>query len=452
MSGRKAKQRRKEKQGFSPVFYVGPVYLKNFQCKDRIIINRGGTRSGKTYSLSQLFINWLFSGQIEEGGKVMERGVLRVVRKYSATIKSTVMADFLEILETTAVDPNNPDGEKLYSRIRHNKVDRFFEYGERRIYFSGIDDPQKARGQKQDILYCNEANELNYADFHQLNFRTTYKVFIDFNPDDEDIWINRELEERRAERKKDVSVFVSTYLDNPFLTDLEVKEIQNLGFVDPELWQVFGKGEYGKITGLVFPQTSIRDIPESAELVGYGVDWGYSKDPLAVIAVWADYRIDEKGEKKIVGVYYDEIVHEKGMLNSDLDVRLEKEGVERSAYFSADNSSPQNIAEMKALRWNFHGATKGKDSILFGISVMKQYPIYITPRSINLQEEFQKYKWKVDRSGNILNEPIDDFNHGIDACRYLMMERMTAGKFAQKYIRPKSVPRGYTSGVRRMTF
>lgn len=410
MKNLQSKQR--QVKGVQPSFSVGPIFLENFRSKKRININRGGTRSGKTYSLMQLFTQWLFTGIIEEGGPIMETGVLRVVRKFSATLESTVMADFSEILDLP-VDPNDPQGEKLYDRVKHNKVKKIFEYQGRKIAFSGIDNQQKARGQKQDILYCNEANELFYQDFHQLNLRTTTKVFIDFNPDDEDIWINQELEIKRSARRGDINVIVSSYLDNPFLSDLEVEEIMDLEFVDPELWQVFGKGEYGKITGLVFPNVEVRDIPKNAVLLGYGEDWGYTNDPTTCTAIWMEEIFVEVLGKRIrkIRLYLDEIIYETGLQNTDFSRKAEALGVDKRAKHVGDSSEPKTIEELQLMGWNIRGAKKGPDSIIFGINVMKQQPFFVTPRSANIQKEVKKYKWQTDKEGKSINKPIDAFNH-----------------------------------------
>ena len=142
------------------------------------------------------------------------------------------------------------------------------------VEFLGADDQQKIRGTKRRILYCNEANELDYnSEFFQLLVRTKDVVIIDFNPDDEDIWINTEIEQKRKLTKRDVLVTVSTYLDNPFLSPEEVDEIEHIKEVDPYLWQVYGLGEYGKRQGVIFDFEIIDELPDVAKYLGEGLDF-----------------------------------------------------------------------------------------------------------------------------------------------------------------------------------
>jgi len=177
-----------------------PILSKNYKSKKRIIVNRGGTSSWKTGSLIRLFLLWLISGRCDDD-KVFEKWTVSIVRKYGANLRTSVQRDFECLLAEFW----------LFEKIEINKANRTYQYQNRTIEFIWIDDPQKARWPRRDILYCNEANELSWEDFFQLSVRTWYKIFIDFNPSDEDIWINTELEQKRAIVDKDVDVIVSTY-------------------------------------------------------------------------------------------------------------------------------------------------------------------------------------------------------------------------------------------------
>jgi len=180
-----------------------------------------------------------------------------VVRKYGANLRTSVQKDFEEIIQTHG----------LFPAIEQNKTDRTYSYGGRKVEFIGIDDPQKARGPRRDILYCNEANELAPEDFFQLQIRTKYRVFLDFNPDDEDVWINTELEQRRSREEGDVEVIVSTFKDNPFLDASIRKEIERLSQRDPEYYRVYGLGQYGRLEGVIFDVKDLPEVPEGATLV-----------------------------------------------------------------------------------------------------------------------------------------------------------------------------------------
>jgi phage terminase large subunit len=377
---------------------VTPVFTRNRETEKKIVINRGGTRSSKTYSIAQLCALWLITGECGKGNYIKE-GIWSTVRKHSTTLDKTVIRDFEEILI------NND----WFDLIQHNKTKKTYKFGKRLVEFMGADDQQKLRGTKRAVLYCNEANELDYkAEFFQLLMRTTDKIFIDFNPDDEDIWINTELEQRRTIEKGDVETIVSTYKDNTFLPNTLVEEIEYLQQTDPEFWKIYGLGEYGNITGLIFETHKVKDIPDNAKLLGYGLDFGFTLDPTAVVAL---YQHDKD-------IYFDEIIYESGLTNSDIAERLHDLGVGRSEVI-CDSAEPKSIEELHRLGINAKPCVKGKDSIKFGIDVLKRFKIHTTLNSFNLIKEDKAYKWMQDKNGNSVGKPIDRFNHGWDARRYI---------------------------------
>lgn len=336
--------------------------------------------------------------------RVFEKWTLSIVRKYSANLRTSVQRDFELCL----------DEYNLWDYIEINKSEKTYKYGSRMIEFIGIDDPQKARWPRRDILYCNEANELTWEDYFQLSIRTDYKIFIDFNPDDEDIWINQELELRRSREKWDVNLVVSTYRDNPFLGKEIREDIERLESTDDQYWKIYGLGEYGKLEWLIFSYSDIGSVPDGARLVWYGQDFGYTNDPSAFVWVylWNNSLI------------LDEEFYLTGLTNSDIANRYKDAGISKSAEIFGDSSEPKSIEEIYRYGYNIKWVTKWPDSIQFGIDTMKQYPIFITARSVNLKKEMKKYIWKKDKEGKSLNVPIDNFNHAIDASRYLVMMKL----------------------------
>lgn len=291
--------------------------------------------------------------------------------------------------------------------IHRSKSEKTYTYAGRMIEFLGIDDPQKARGPRRDILWCNEGNELTYEDFFQLSIRTNYRIFIDFNPDDDDIWINTELELKRAVEENDVDVIISTYLDNPFLDDMVRKEIARLESVDPQYWKIYGLGEYGRLEGIVFNFVEIDKVPEEAKFMDYGQDFWYN-DPAALVAVYS-----WNG-----GIVLDEEFYKTHLLNSDIIQEYKNLSIPQAREIYGDCSEPKTIEEIHKSWYNIKPAVKGADSIKFGIDTMKWYTLYVTKRSVNLRKELKKYIWKKDKTGKTLDEPIDAFNHAIDAARY----------------------------------
>lgn len=386
------------------------VFLWNYKSKKRIKINRGWTRSGKTYNLLKLFVVWILTGQINEEEYIL-KWVLSIVRKYNATLSKTVERDLNEIIDEMWVR----------DLININKTEKTYKYDWRIIELFWADDQQKLRGWKRDILYCNEANELNYqGEFFQLNVRTSGFVFIDFNPDDEDVWINRELEQKRALTEWDVDIFISTYKDNPFLSDVQIKEIEYIEKIDPMLWEVYWKWEYWKIEWLIFEMWVAWDIkksiPKDAEYIGSWMDFWFTNDPTTLTDI---YRFDWE-------LYFDEMIYETWMTNQDIWNRIKN--LEQHTWFKrdiiADSAEPKSIEELSRMWIKIKWAVKWKDSINYWISLMKGFKINITQRSINIIKEFRKYIWKVTRDGKSLNIPIDEFNHSIDWIRYLVMWKL----------------------------
>lgn len=367
----------------------------------------------------KLFVCWLLNGQINEVDRI-EKWTLSIVRKFAATLSKTVQRDLDEII----------DEYWVRDLININKTDKTYKYQWRIIELFWADDQQKLRGWKRDILYCNEANELNYqTEFFQLNVRTSAFVFIDFNPDDEDIWINRELEQKRALTEWDVDIFVSTYKDNPFINDVQVKEIEYIEKIDPMLWEVYWKWNYWKIEWLIFEMwinwNIIDHVPKEAEYIGSGMDFWFTNDPTTLSDI---YRYN--GE-----LILDELIFETWMTNQDIWNRIKN--IEDNSFkrdIIADSAEPKSIEEISRMWIKIKWAVKWKDSINYWISLMKGFMIWITKRSTNIQKEFKKYIWKVTRDWKSLNIPIDNFNHSIDGIRYLVMWKLWNKKTPSLFI------------------
>lgn len=373
------------------------IFERNYDSKAKIVINRGGTRSSKTWSLNQLCALWLISGNYGNGNYISE-GVWTTVRKYRTNLDGTVIRDFEDILKE----------EGWYSGVEHNKTKKQYRYGKRLVEFIGADDEQKLRGAKRNILYCNEANELEYKqEFFQLLMRTENKIFLDFNPDDEQIWINQELEIKRSNEVNDVEVIVSNYKNNSFLPKSLIKEIEYLQQTDKEFWKIYGLGEYGNISGLVYENVKYIDTMPDCKLVAYGLDFGYSIDPSACVAV---YRKDDE-------LYLKEIIYERELTNQDLAERL-RPIIGRDEVI-CDSAEPKSIEEIYRLGLNAKPATKGRDSILNGIDILKRFKINVVSSS-NLRREFRMYKWATDKNGNSLQKPIGA-DHLLDALRYVAL-------------------------------
>mgnify|MGYP003120203273 FL=1 len=373
------------------------------KCDTRIQIHQGGTRSGKTYSICQALIEWCVNNK--NAG-----WVITIIRKTMPALKASVMRDFFEILEN----------EDWYSEANHNKSSSQYILFGNVIEFVSIKEPQRIRGRKRHIAFLNEANELTFEDFTQIILRTSEILIMDFNPSDVFSWIYDKVMTR-----DDCSFFQTTYLDNPFLDKNTIKEIEYLKLTDANYWRVFGLGERGLNISAIFPHFNQVDrTPDRAKFISFGLDWGFTNDPSALISVYKDG----------LDLYVEEHLYETGLTNKDLMRKLRDLGIERQEII-ADSAEPKSITEFERKGFLIKGAKKGPDSIRLGIDVMKRHRINITKESTNLIKEMQSYKWKTNRDGNQINEPeANQKDHAIDALRYVCLNKLMENYSGKYYI------------------
>ncbi|MFZ4707349.1 MAG: PBSX family phage terminase large subunit [Bacteroidales bacterium] len=362
----------------------------------KIVVNQGSSRSGKTYSILQLLI---LVKAMEETGSIFT-----IVRKTFPSLKASVMRDFFEIL-------NSND---LYDEKNHNKTENTYQLNGNLFEFMSMDQPQKKRGSKREYLFLNEANELSLEDWVQLTIRTVKQIFIDYNPSMEEHWIYEIVIPR-----KDCTFIQSTYLDNKeFLPAEVVKEIENLRDVDENYWRVYGLGLPGQVKGVIFTNWQLVDeMPAEYKWLAYGLDFGFSNDPTAVVKVAL-----AGGE-----LWLDEICFQRGMTSDDIVKMLNENRIGYRDEIVAD-VQPKTIYEVNKEGFNVKATFKGKDSIGAGIDIMKRHKINITKRSLNVIKEIKNYKWKEDMAGKPSNEPIDKFNHGMDAVRYVCLAKVMVNR------------------------
>jgi phage terminase large subunit len=312
------------------------------------------------------------------------------------------MRDFLEILRQ-----NN-----IYDPEHHNKSNSEYWLYDNLVEFISLDQAQKVRGRKRDLLFINEANELSYEDWQQLIFRTSGRIILDYNPADEYHWIYD-----RVIPREDAEFHRTTFNDNPFLEQSIKDEIKRLKDLDENYWRVYGLGLQGSSQDNVFNNFQMIDrIPDNAKLISYGLDFGYSIDPTAVVGVYK-YGND---------IYVNEVMFERGLTNPDIAERLSPI-VNRNEVI-CDSAEPKSIEELYRMGINSKPATKGRDSIQNGIDILKRHKIFITTSSLNLIKEFKNYKWQVDKNGKKLNVPVDKFNHLLDGLRYVGLIHLKENK------------------------
>ena len=370
--------------------------------KKRILIEQGGTRSGKTYNI----LMWLIFGYcLKQNGKTIS-----VARKTYPSLRTSAMRDFMEILKTY----------ELYDETKHNKSSAEYRLNGNLVEFISLDQPQKVRGRKRDVLFVNEANELFWEDWQQLIFRTKERIIIDYNPSDEFHWIYEKVKTR-----DDADFYITTYKDNPFLAPEIKKEIERLKDTDENYWNIYGLGQVGASRSLIFKSQLIESIPKEAKFLSYGMDFGYTNDPTTLVSV---YKHDTK-------LYFKEHIYRTGMTNRDIVNELERLGLGRRDEIYADSAEPKSIDEIHRFGWNVKPATKGRDSINIGIDMMKRYSLFITKESTNTIKEFRNYKWKEDKNGVVLNDPVDSYNHSIDAIRYALYNKLSRPNYGRYAVR-----------------
>lgn len=377
------------------------------QTDKKIVIMQGGTRSGKTYNT----LLWLiFSYSQKYTGKT-----ITIFRATYPALRATVMRDFFDIL-------NKYD---LYNEAHHNKSNSEYRLNGNLFEFVSIDQASRLKGRKRNLAFLNEANEFNYSSYSQVLFRTVGtegapSLILDYNPSDEYSYIYTKVKTR-----DDAAFHITTYKDNKFLEQTLVDEIERLKETDEDYWRVYGLGQVGRNRATVFKFSECKEIPERAKLIARGLDWGFVNDPSVLVAT---YVLDNN-------LYIDELFYKYAMTNRDIHNELTKLNLTRADQIFADSSEPKSIDELYRYGWNIKSATKGKDSILMGIDLMKRYNIFITSRSANTIQEFRNYKWLEDKNGNLLNKPEDKNNHSIDSCRYSIFTRLSRPNVARYAIR-----------------
>lgn len=363
--------------------------------KKNVRIVQGGTSAGKTYSILLYLIYYALNPK--------RNLLISIVAKSVPALKRGAEKDFFNILKANG----------WYDENRNNKTDRTYQLGNSTFEFFGAEDHDKLRGARRDILFINECNNVSFDVFSELNVRTRLFTFLDYNPT-APFWATAKL---IGEANTDF--LIVTYKDNEFLEQKIINEIESWqlkGETDKYFknrWRVMGLGLIGIQEGAIITNWSEIDLlPTDAELIGSGLDFGFSNDPCALISV---FRFD--GE-----LIVDEVIYDKGLLNTKLSEKI-KNSKARYGVIYGDSSEPKSIAELRTYGLQVLPVVKGKDSINYGLQLLQQNPFKVTKRSTNLIAELQSYVWATDRESNPLNVPSGP-DHAIDALRYFVMMKL----------------------------
>jgi phage terminase large subunit len=315
---------------------------------------------------------------------------ISITSKTLPHIKKGVLRDFKKIMLDL----------KLWNDNKFNKSDLIYHFNNTTfIEFFSVDNSEKMRGPGRDILFINEANLLNYDEWTQLILRTKEKSFIDYNPVDEFCFIYDKIIPRA-----DCKFIQSCYLDNyDFLPPEQIEEIERLQVDDETYWQIFGLGNVAKAVNLIYTRFQYNDSFPSGETI-YGLDFGYNNPTALVQIVYKDTDLYLKG-----------LLYETKLTNADLIQQLEKLIVNKHDYIYCDSAEPQRIEELYRAGFNVFPADK---NVKAGIDFMKRFNLNINSSDIELVREFRSYKWKQDKNGNVLDEPVKFNDHYVDAARY----------------------------------
>ena len=382
------------------LYGITTATLKIKKLTKRIRAIQGGTSASKTISiildlisLAQADATPTLTSIVGESFPFLRRGAER---------------DFLNILKE----------HNYYKDSRWDRSNNVytFESGSQIEFFS-VDQSEKVRGARRDRLFINEANNVSFAAFEELEVRTKEFIFLDWNPTNE-FWYYTEIQGKRSDEEH----LILTYKDNEALSQEIIDSIEQRRN-RPGWWQVYGMGLLGEVEGKIYKDWKIIDsVPFEATLEAYGLDFGYSNDPTAIVAV---YRYNG-------GIILDEIAYQKGLSNKQIaDIIL----TQPHGLVIADSAEPKSIDEIKSYGVPIVGVmkqgSKGKDFVNAGIQYVQGQKVSMTSRSVNIIHEYRNYLWETDRDGKILNVPEKTFKHSMDAVVYAIykVERRPAEAF-----------------------
>ena len=354
------------------------AYDKILNLKKRIRGIAGGTSASKTISVLLFLIDYC---------QTHDNKVVSIVSESFPHLKRGAMRDFLNIMETHGYfNPN------LW-----NKTESTYLFGSTKLEFFSVDQSEKVKGARRDVLFINEANNVSYTTYDQLEVRTKDLILLDWNPVREFWWYTDVM------INQDVDFLILTYKDNEALDQRIVDTIESRKD-NKQWWRVYGLGLLGEVEGRIYTGWAIKDeVPHNARLWRYGLDFGYSVDPTSIVAV---YEYDG-------GLILDEILYQKGMSNKEIADVLKNH---KRALVIGDSAEPKSIDELKGYGINIIGARKGKDSIANGISYVQEQRITMTKSSTNLINEYRNYMWMKDRDDKKINVPNGIKDHLMDSC------------------------------------
>lgn len=361
---------------------VTPIYDRNIRNPAPIIVNVGGARSSKSYSILQLILQKFISEDHKE---------ILIARKTLPSLRITAYKVFVDLLQDYG----------FYGRCTHNKTNLTIKHKNSTVYFMSIDDPEKIKSTEFNYVFLEEANEFTYTDFMILKMRMSApttpdkpnKMYLALNPSEEFSWVNQKLI-----HWDNVALIKSTYHDNPFLSPEYTQSLEDLKEIDPELYKIYALGEYAALSNIIYPNYVIEQVfPTSFHDEFYGLDFGYNH-PAALVRIGA----------KDAGMYVEEVIYQTHLTNPELIELMDECKVHKKLPIYADSAEPKSIEDLCNAGYNVLPATK---QVLDGIKSVKEYKLHIHKDSVNIIKERMTYKWREDKNGNRLDEPVKFNDH-----------------------------------------
>lgn len=363
------------------------VFERNWQAihsEARFIVNEGGSRSSKTYSLCQIMILYC----LQNPNKLVS-----IVRKTGPALRATVYRDFFTVLKELG----------LYEESDHKKMDGVYHFPNgSAVEFFSVDQEQKIRGRKRDICWCNEANEIDYEAFQQLALRTSEKLIVDYNPSAPESYLYHLPQERTI-------TIHSTYKDNPFLSKEIILQIESYKDSDPDYYQIFTLGKRCFSRENVYREWSTSPSkPQHLEDFIYAIDYGFTH-PTALLKIWyTPYSRD---------IYVEEMIYESHLSPTDIIERFDMLNIEKHVQIIAETARPEINNDLKRKGYKITNANK---NVREGILNVKTFNITLSSHAINTIKENFNYRYKKD-AGKISEEPVKLFDDSMDALRYGLM-------------------------------
>jgi len=396
-----------------------PIYLPLLTDKNRYLLLYGGRDSAKSYFAAQKVI-------IDTMSKSYSRFIL--VRKIYADIRDSQFQTIKDIIADY--------GLQDYFHFTVNPLKIVFKPNGNMILARGLDKEYKTKSIKDPTgVWYEEMNEISFDDFLKTTTSLRGGVIQEiatFNPEKESDWINSyffppkqnyESEDGKfyyvPSIRSDTTILHTTYRDNKYCTQQSVELLESFKEADENYYKIYSLGLWGgELKGLIYKNWEIIEkVPEEVQFVAYGMDFGFSNHPTAVVKVYVEEKI----------IYIEEVIYEKGLTNYKIGNKLKDVKIENDEII-ADSAEPKSIEELYQMGINIHPAFKGSDSVRVGINKIKEYKLKVTSSSRNIIRELKHYKWKMDRNGNSLNEPVKMFDHALDALRYVVLNKMSIRK------------------------